>query len=74
MSDENENKGNDQGKTDGTAAELAADANFNRFKAAIKKCESIDLIKEVIAIEIAKEEPKENRLTVLNGRMTELQG
>ena len=73
-SDEDKNEGDDQGKTDGTAAELAGDTNFNRFKSAIKKCESIDLIKEVIAIEIAKEEPKENRLTVLNGRMTELQG
>jgi hypothetical protein len=76
--DKKENEGGDQGSEDGdsqnAAITIAADNNFNRFKGAINKCEDIELIKEIIAIEIAKEDPKENRLTVLNGRMTELQG
>jgi len=76
--DKKENEGDDQGSDDedgqSAATKIAADNNFNRFKGAVTKCEDIELIKEIIAIEIAKEDPKENRLTVLNGRMTELQG
>jgi hypothetical protein len=76
--DKKENEGGDQGSDDedgqSAATKIAADNNFNRFKGAVTKCEDIELIKEIIAIEIAKEDPKENRLTVLNGRMTELQG
>lgn len=56
------------------AEALAAITNFNGFKSAVGKCDNLEALKAVIAAEVAKEEPKDNRLAILNERIAALQG